>query len=30
LLKQDAHYVDDLHLKILYQGKQSETILAQR
>ena len=29
LLKQDSHYLKDLHLKVLYQGKQSETILAQ-
>lgn len=29
LLKQDSHYLSDLHLKVLYQGKQSETILAQ-
>ncbi len=29
LLKQDSHYLQDLHLKVLYQGKQSETILAQ-
>ncbi len=29
LLKQDSHWISDLHLKVLYQGKQSETILAQ-
>lgn len=29
LLQQDAHFVNDLHLKVLYQGKQSGSILAQ-
>jgi len=29
LLAQDAHFVNDLHLKPLFQGKQSGTILAQ-
>lgn len=29
LLAQDAHFVDELHLKTLFQGKQSGTILAQ-
>jgi hypothetical protein len=29
LLAQDAHFVNDLHLKILFQGKESGSILAQ-
>ncbi|HTS51626.1 MAG TPA: glycosyltransferase family 39 protein [Bryobacteraceae bacterium] len=29
LLAQDSHFVNDLHLKILFQGNQSGTILAQ-
>ena len=29
LLAQDSHFVNDLHLKVLFQGKQSGTILAQ-
>jgi len=29
LLAQDSHFVNDLHLKVLFQGKESGTILAQ-
>jgi len=29
LLAQDSHFVNDLHLKVLFQGKQSGTMLAQ-